>query len=145
MVFCIGQKNCGLRCGYYTSMGHMEDWCWKKGKEIKPHFVTNNYLEVLVNDKATTLEQLLWNKTWYFFGCQNTKKVIALVEMQTLNAEEAWEVTTDVRLVSTIRARFSKSKIFTHFFKWKISSSLMETILSIPRKLEYLEILVKLT
>jgi hypothetical protein len=65
--------------------------------------------------------------------------------MQTLNAEEAWEVTTDVRLVSTIRARFSKSKIFTHFFKWKISSSLMETILSIPRKLEYLEILVKLT
>ncbi len=31
----------------------------KKRKEIKPHFVTNNYLEVLVNDEATTLEQLL--------------------------------------------------------------------------------------
>ncbi len=30
---------------------------------MKPHFVTNNYLEILVNDEATTLEQLLQNKT----------------------------------------------------------------------------------
>jgi hypothetical protein len=38
-----------------------------------------------------------------------------------------------------------KSKILSHFIKGKISLTPMETILIIPRKLEYLEGLVKLT
>ncbi len=65
--------------------------------------------------------------------------------MQTLDVEEAREVTMDVNLVGTIRDIFSKSKIFTHFFKGKFSLFPMETILYIPGKLEYLESLVKLT
>jgi len=32
--------------------------CWKKGKETKTHATTNNYLEMLTDDEATTLEQL---------------------------------------------------------------------------------------
>jgi hypothetical protein len=56
-----------------------------------------------------------------FFKCQNTKKAIALVEMQTLNVEEEREVIMDVKLVGAMKDEYSKSKIFTHFFKGKIS------------------------
>jgi hypothetical protein len=49
-------ENCGLKCGYSTRMGHTEDMCWKKGKEVKSHSTANNYLEVLVDDESTTLE-----------------------------------------------------------------------------------------
>jgi hypothetical protein len=44
-----------------------------------------------------------------------------------------------------MREGSSQSKILTHFIKGKISLSLMETILSILGKLEYLESLMKLT
>jgi hypothetical protein len=37
-------ENNGLICGYCTSMGHIEDMCWKKNKYTKPHATTNNYL-----------------------------------------------------------------------------------------------------
>jgi hypothetical protein len=43
-----------------------------------------------------------------------------------------------------MRERSSQSKILTHFIKGKFSLSLMETILSILGKLEYLESLTKL-
>jgi hypothetical protein len=43
-----------------------------------------------------------------------------------------------------MRERSSRSKILTDFIKGKISLSLMETILSILGKLEYLESLMKL-
>jgi hypothetical protein len=65
--------------------------------------------------------------------------------MQPLDVEEAREVTMDVRLVGTMKEGFSKSKIFTYFFKGKISLSPLETILSIPRKSKYLERFMKLT
>ncbi len=32
--------------------------CWKCGKDGKTPFVANNYLEVLIDDEETTLEQL---------------------------------------------------------------------------------------
>jgi hypothetical protein len=47
-------ENCGLGCGYYTRMGHTEDRCWKKRKDVKSHSTTYNYLEVLVDDEAIT-------------------------------------------------------------------------------------------
>jgi hypothetical protein len=50
--------NCGLRCGYYTGMGHTKNKCWKKRKETKSHSCTNNYMEILVDDEVATLEQL---------------------------------------------------------------------------------------
>jgi hypothetical protein len=29
-------KNYGVRCGYCIRMNHIEDRCWKKGKDVKP-------------------------------------------------------------------------------------------------------------
>jgi hypothetical protein len=48
----------GLRCGYCSSTWHIKDICWKCGKDGKTPFVANNYLEVLIDDEETTLEQL---------------------------------------------------------------------------------------
>jgi hypothetical protein len=39
-------------------MGHIENKCWKKGKETKSHSTINNYMEVLVDDEVATLQQL---------------------------------------------------------------------------------------
>ncbi len=50
--------NYGLRCGYYTCMGHTKNKCWKKRKETKSLSSTNNYVEILVDDEVATLEQL---------------------------------------------------------------------------------------
>jgi hypothetical protein len=49
-------KVCGVRCGYYSGMGHTENQCWKHGKDGKAPFVANNYLEVLIDDKEVTSE-----------------------------------------------------------------------------------------
>ncbi len=49
-------ENFGLRCGYCTRVGHIEDMCWKKGKEVKSHSIAKKYLEMLVDDESTTLE-----------------------------------------------------------------------------------------
>jgi hypothetical protein len=38
-------------------MGHIEDMCWKKSKDAKPHATTNNYLKMLMDDEATTFEK----------------------------------------------------------------------------------------
>jgi hypothetical protein len=35
-------------------MGHVEDMCWKKKKDVKTP--TNNYLEIMVDVDATILE-----------------------------------------------------------------------------------------
>lgn len=48
----------GLRCGYCSNTGHIKDMCWKCRKDGKIPFVANNYLEVLIDDEETTLEQL---------------------------------------------------------------------------------------
>jgi hypothetical protein len=41
-------KVCGVRCGYFSSIGHIKYRCWKHGKYGKAPFVANNYLESLV-------------------------------------------------------------------------------------------------
>jgi hypothetical protein len=50
-------ENCGVKCGYYSSMGHTKDKCWKWGKDGKTTSTSNNYLEVLVNNEEAILEQ----------------------------------------------------------------------------------------
>jgi hypothetical protein len=67
-------ENYALRYGYYTIMGHIKDKCWKKGKDTKMHTIANNYLKMLMDDEATTLEQLnrfYGSKHDFFseFGC----------------------------------------------------------------------------
>jgi hypothetical protein len=49
-------ENCGIKCTFYSGLGHSEDKCWKKPKDGKSHFGTTNFLEVLLNDEAATLQ-----------------------------------------------------------------------------------------
>jgi hypothetical protein len=51
-------ENCGVKCSFYSGLGHSEDRCWKKSKDAKSHSGTANFLEVLLNDEAATLQQL---------------------------------------------------------------------------------------
>jgi hypothetical protein len=51
-------ENCGIKCTFCSGLGHFEDRCWKKPKDGKSHFGTTNFLEVLLNDEATTLQQV---------------------------------------------------------------------------------------
>jgi hypothetical protein len=51
-------KNCGVKCSFSSSLGHSEDRCWKKSKDGKSHYGATNFLEVLLNDEAATLQQL---------------------------------------------------------------------------------------
>jgi len=51
-------KNCGVKCTYCSGLGHFEDRCWKKPKDGKSHSRAANFLEVLLNDEAATLQQL---------------------------------------------------------------------------------------
>jgi hypothetical protein len=49
-------ENCGIKCTFYTGLGHSEDRCWKKPKDGKSHSGAANFLEVLLNDEAATLQ-----------------------------------------------------------------------------------------
>jgi len=49
---------CGIKCTFCSGLGHSEDRCWKKSKDGKSHSGTTNFLEVLLNDETTTLQQL---------------------------------------------------------------------------------------
>ncbi len=51
-------KNCGIKCIFCTGLGHSEDKCWKKPKDEKSRSKTTNFLEVLLNDEAATLQHL---------------------------------------------------------------------------------------
>jgi hypothetical protein len=51
-------ENCGIKCTFCTGLGHSEDRCWKKPKDGKSHYGAANFLEVLLNDEAATLQQL---------------------------------------------------------------------------------------
>jgi hypothetical protein len=48
-------ENCGIKCTFYTTLGHFEDKCWKKPKNGKSHFGVVNFLEVLLNDEEATM------------------------------------------------------------------------------------------
>ncbi len=51
-------ENCGIKCTFYTGLGHFEDKCWKKPKDGKSIAGTVNFLEVLLDDGAATEQQL---------------------------------------------------------------------------------------
>jgi hypothetical protein len=58
--------------------------------------------------------------------------------------EETEDGTMNVGTIGVVKDGSSWSEILAHVIKGKISLFLMETILSIPNELEYLESLVKL-
>jgi len=47
-------ENCGLKCTFYTRLGHSEDKCWKKPKDGKSTVGIANFLEVLFDDGTAT-------------------------------------------------------------------------------------------
>ncbi len=134
---------CGINCTFCTSLGHSEDKCWKKPKDGKSHSGAANFLEVLLNDEATTLQQL--NK---FCGSENLFSHMRVprrripIDVVAGGVEPTPQAMGDG--VGANRDIAVRSKILSHFIKGKISLSPMETILMIPGELEHLESLVKL-
>jgi len=136
-------ENCGIKCTFYTGLGHSEDRCWKKPKDGKSHSGVANFLEVLLNDEAATLQQL--NKlcgSENLFSHTRVLRRRVLVNVASGGAEPTPQAVGDG--VGADRDAAVGSKILSHFIKGKISLSPMETILMIPGELEHLESLVKL-
>jgi len=136
-------ENCGIKCTFYIGLGHSEDKCWKKSKDGKSHSRAANFLEVLLNDEAVTMQQLnklCGNENLFFYTQVPRRKVL-------LNVAPSGAIPTPKAVgdgVGANRDTSVKSKILAHFIKGKISLSPMETILMIPRELEHLESLVRL-
>jgi len=136
-------ENCGIKCTFCSGLGHFEDRCWKKPKDGKSPFGTTNFLEVLLNDKAATLQQL--NKLCgdeNLFSYTRVPRRRVSVDVTQGGAVSTPEVVGDG--VSASRDTSVRSKILAHFIKGKVSLSPMETILMILGELEHLENLVKL-
>jgi len=135
-------ENCGIKCSFCSGLGHSEDRCWKKPKDGKPHSGAVNFLEVLLNDKEATLQQL--NKLCgneNVFSYTRVPRRRMLVEVAPASAgpsSEAEGENTGMNRENSIRL-----KILSHFIKGKVSMTPMETVLMIPRELEHLENLVK--
>ncbi len=136
-------ENCGVKCTFYTGLGHSEDKCWKKPKDAKSASEMANFLEVMLNDEAATEQQL--NKL-----CGNEN---AFSHTRVPRRRTPVEVTpggiapipkAEREGAGMSREAPVKSKILSHFIKGKVSLSPMEIVLMIPGELEHLENLVKL-
>jgi len=98
---------------------------------------------VLLNDEATTLQQL--NKlcgSENLFSHTRVPRRRVPVEVAAGGADPTLQTMGDG--LGADRNAVIRSKILSHFIKGKISLSPMETILMIPGELEHLESLVKL-
>jgi len=136
-------KNCGIKCFFCAGLGHSEDRCWKKPKDGKSHSGTVNFLEVLLNDEAATLQQL--NKlcgSENLFSHTRVPRRRVPVEVAAGGADPTPQIVGDG--FGADQDAVVRSKILSHFIKGKIFLSPMETILMIPGELEHLESLVKL-
>jgi len=136
-------ENCGIKCTFCSGLGHSKDRCWKKPKDGKSHSGTSNFLEVLLNDEAATLQQLnklCGNENLFFYTRVPRSRVP--VDVAPGGAVPTPEAVGDG--VGASRDTSVRSKILTHFIKGKVSLSPMGTIMMIPGELEHLESLVKL-
>jgi predicted aspartyl protease len=136
-------ENCGIKCTYCLGLGHSEDRCWKKPKDGKSHSGATNFLEVLLNDEAATLQQLdrLCGSENLFSHTRVPRRRVP-VELVAGGAEPTPQTMGDE--LGADRDAAVRSKILSHFIKGKIFLSPMETILMILGELEHLESLVKL-
>jgi predicted aspartyl protease len=136
-------ENCGIKCNFCAGMGHLEDRCWKKPKDGKPHSGTTNFVEVLLDDEEATLQQLNRlcgnEKVFSYTRVPRRRIPVEVAPIGNIPSLEVAEEGTRVNRDTTVR-----SKILSHFVKGKISLSPMETVLMIPGELEHLESLVKL-
>ncbi len=135
-------ENCGVKCSFCSGLGHSEDRCWKKSKNGKSHLGAANFLEVLLNDEAVTLQQLnelCGNEN--VFSYTHIPRRRLPVELPPMGVVPPTEAAEDNIVVN--RENSIKSKILSHFIKGKISLTPMETVMMIPGELEQLENLVK--
>ncbi len=129
-------ENCGVKCTYCSGLGHFEDRCWKKPKDGRSHSGATNFLEVLLNDEAATLQQL--NKlcgSENLFSHTRVPRRRVPVEVAVGGADPTPQTVGDG--LGADRDAVVRSKILSHFIKGKISFSPMETILMIPGELEH--------
>ncbi len=137
-------ENCGVKCSFCSGLGHLEDRCWSKSKDAKSHSGAANFLEVLLNDKAATLQQLnglCGNEN--VFSHVHVPRCRLPVEVPPANTVPSTDVAEDNTGVN--REDSIRSKILSHFVKGKISLTPMETVMMISGELEQLENLVKVT
>ncbi len=136
-------ENCGIKCSFYVGLGHLEDRCWKKPKDVKAHSGAANFVEVLLNDEEATLQQLhrlCGNEKVFSYTRVPWRRIpVEVAPTGNVPSPEAAGESTGVNCETTVR-----SKILSHFIKGKVSLTPMETILMIPGELEHLESLVKL-
>jgi hypothetical protein len=99
----------------------------------------------LVNDEKGILSELncICGKEEHVFSRIRMPKKILPMFVSMVEVREEGLVEEHMEINIGIEAPI-KSKILSHFIKGKISLTPMETILIIPRELEYLEGLVKL-
>jgi hypothetical protein len=135
-------ENCGIKCSFCSGLGHFEDRCWKKSKDEKSYSGAANFLEVLLNDEAATLQQLnelCGNES--VFSYTRIPRQRHPVELPTTGVAPQTEVAEDN--IGMNRENAVRSKILSHFIKGKVSLTLMEMVMMIPGELEQLENLVK--
>jgi hypothetical protein len=135
-------ENCGIKCFFCSGLGHSEDRCWKKPKDGKSHSGAANFLEVLVNDKEATLQQLnklCGNESILSYTRVPRRRMH--VEVAPTSIEPSLEAAGEGTRMN--RENFVRSKILSHFIKGKVSLTPMETVLMIPGELKHLENLVK--
>jgi len=136
-------ENCGIKCSFCSGLGHSKDRCWKKPKDGKSPFGVANFLEVLLNDKEATLQQL--NKLCgneNIFSYTRVPRRRMPVEVAPASTKPSLEA--EGQGTGMNRENFVKSKILSHFIKGKVSLTPMETVLMIPGELEHLKNLVKM-
>jgi hypothetical protein len=124
-------------------LGHSEDRCWKKPKDGKSQSGAVNFLEVLLNDETTTMQQLDklcgYENLFSYTRVPRRRMLVEVAPAGTVPSPEAAREGTGVGRETSVR-----SKILSHFVKGKISLTPMETVLMIPGELEHLESLMKL-
>jgi len=131
-----------MKCSFCSGLGHSKDRCWKKSKDGRSNSRAANFLEVLLDDEATTVQQLdKFCENENVFSYTRIPRRRHPVELPPAAAEPSTEVAEDGTV--TNREHSIRSKILFHFIKGKISLTPMETVMMIPGELEQLENLVK--
>ncbi len=114
-------ENCGMKCSFYTGLGHSEDRCWKKPKDGQSQVGAANFLEVMLSDEATTEQQL--NK---LCGSESLLFYTRVPRRKTpieVTPERPGPIPEAVgEGIGAGRDTFVKSKILSHFIKGKVSS-----------------------
>jgi hypothetical protein len=124
-------ENCGVKCSFCSGLGHSEDKCWKKSKDGRSIFGAANFLEILLDDEASTIQQLdKFCENENVFSYTRIPRQRQLVELPAATAGPSTEAAEDGTVMN--REHSIRSKILSHFIRGKISLTPMETVMMIP-------------